>query len=76
MTIGNLHARVCEVSSIKHGTNIGLLAKAQVLCNFITDVGALKGSAADPRHEKARPAKSYTAAPLSARSRQSVMSLK
>ena len=76
MTVDNLHARVCEVSSIKHGAHIGLLAKAQVLRNFITDVGALKGSAADPRHEKPQAAKSYTAAPMSARSRQSVMSLK
>ncbi len=76
MSIDNLHARMCEVSSIRHVSNTGLLAKAQVLCNFLMDVGSLKAPAADPRHEKAQAAKSCTTAQLSARSRQSVMSLK
>ncbi len=72
MTIDNLHERRSGCSSIRLAPNISLLAKVQGLCNFITDVGVLKTQAADLRHEKAHTAKSYTAAPLSARSRHSV----
>ena len=72
MTIDNLHERRSSCSSIRLAPNVSLQAKIQALCNFIADVGALKAQAADPRHEKAHTAKSYTAAPLSARSRRSV----
>lgn len=72
MTIDNLHERRSGCSSIRLAPNISLLAKVQGLCNFITDVGVLKAHAADLRHEKVHTAKSYTAAPLSARSRHSV----
>lgn len=72
MTIDNLHERVCGCSSIRQAPNISLLAKIQVLSNLIRDVCVLKLAPADARHEKAQTARSYTAAPLSARSRQSV----
>ena len=72
MTIDNLHERRSGCSSIRLAPNISLLAKIQGLCNFITDVGALRAPAADFRHEKMHTVKSYPVAPLSARSRQSV----
>ena len=72
MTIDNLHERLCSCSSIRLPPHMSLPAKVQALGSFISDVGALKAQAAELRHEKAHSVKSYTAAPLSARSRQSV----
>ena len=72
MTIDNLHERRSGCSSIKLAPSVSLPTKIQGLCNFITDVGALKAQTADVRHDKLHNVKSYPAAPLSARSRLSV----
>lgn len=42
MTIENLYLRVQSCSSVKHSPNIGLLAQAEVVCNFICDMATLK----------------------------------
>ena len=76
MTIDNLYEQVCSVSTIKHAPNTGLLAKLQVVCNFITDVGLLEGSVADAQDGKPQTARSHAKAPPSVRSRMSVSSVK
>ena len=58
MTIDNLYERVCSISTIRHASNTGLLAKLQVVCNFITDVGPLEGSMA-AQSGKPQTAKSF-----------------
>ncbi|BDA40597.1 Coiled-coil domain-containing protein 42 homolog [Coccomyxa sp. Obi] len=42
MTIENLYHRVQSCSSVKHSSNIGLLAQAEVVCNFICDMASMK----------------------------------
>ncbi len=49
MTIENLYHRVQGCSSVKHSAGIGLLAQAEVVCNFICDLASMKA----PKHDEA-----------------------
>ena len=47
MAIENLYQRVQQVSHIKHSAGIGLLAQAEVVCNYLCDMAmAAKGAPA------------------------------
>ena len=42
MTVENLYRRVQSCSNVKHSGHIGLLGQAEVICNYICDMVALR----------------------------------
>jgi hypothetical protein len=42
MAIENLYQRVQQVSHVRHSAGIGLLAQAEVVCNFVCDLASIR----------------------------------